>query len=108
MTTIFFKSVAKVKIFDGETKEPIAGASVQLMSNPQIGTTSNSEGIFAITINNQSDSLKISFIGYTPLVKIASENMVIALVPNAQELQSVIVTANREAGLRTQSPFWIV
>ena len=97
----------KGKILDGETKEPIVGAAVQLMSNPQIGATSNSEGIFTITVNNQSDSLKISFIGYTPLVKIASENMVIALVPNAQELQSVIVTANREAGLRTQSPIAI-
>ena len=97
----------KGKVFDSETKEPIVGAMVQLLSNPQMGTTSNAEGKFSIATNSQSDSLKISFIGYTPLVKIASENMVIALTPNAQELQSVIVTANREASLRTQSPMAI-
>jgi outer membrane receptor protein involved in Fe transport len=102
---IFAQSnTVKGKIFDGETKEPIVGATIQLVSDPQTGTSTNSEGEFTITTNSQSDSIKISFIGYTPVVKVAYDKMVISLTPNVQELQSVVVTANREAGLRTQAP----
>jgi len=107
-TNLFAQSTTiKGKIFDGQTQEPIAGATVQLISNPQIETTCNAEGQFTITTNSQSDSLKISFIGYTSIVKAASDTMIISLTPNVQELQSVFITANREAGLRTQAPIAI-
>ena len=46
---IFAQSTTfKGKVFDSETKEPIVGATVQLTSNPQLGSISNSEGLFTI------------------------------------------------------------
>ncbi len=92
------------KILDSETKEPIAGAMVQLLSNLQLGTSSNIEGKFSLKINSANDSLKISLIGYTTTKVAGASDLVISLVPNAHQLQSVVVTANREASLRTQSP----
>ena len=62
---VFAQSIPiKGKIIDSETKEQIVGAVVQLISNLQTGTTSNFEGKFTIATNRQSDSLKISFIGF--------------------------------------------
>ena len=92
------------KILDSETKEPIAGATIQLLSNLKIGTASNHEGKFSLASNSKTDSITISFLGYMTVVEANKSNLVIHLVPNTLQLQSVIVTANREAGLRTQSP----
>jgi outer membrane receptor protein involved in Fe transport len=92
------------EIFDGETKEPIAGASIQLLSHLYSGTTSNSEGYFELPSAGSNDSIRVSFLGYESTDIPASEQLRISLKPNMQELQSVVVTANREAGLRTQSP----
>jgi outer membrane receptor protein involved in Fe transport len=92
------------KILDSETKEPIVGATIQLLSDFQIVSTSNNEGKFNLYINSETDSVKISFIGYSPLVIEANSELVISLMPNARQLQSYVVTANREAGLRTQAP----
>jgi iron complex outermembrane recepter protein len=93
-------------IIDNETKEPIIGAIIQ----PLLGAhyvTSNTEGKFIITTKNTTDSLKISLIGYQTLIVAIKEKLVIFLNHNTQQLQSVFVTANREAGLRTQSPISI-
>ena len=94
------------KILDNETKEPIVGASVQSVSGLQ-SATSNNEGKFNITLENTKDSLKISFIGYQTLIVENKPNLIVALKHNNQQLQGVVVTANREAGLRTQSPIAI-
>ena len=94
------------KILDNETKEPIVGALVQSVSGLQ-SATSNNEGKFNITLKNTTDSLKISFIGYQTLVVASKPNLVISLNNNAQQLQSVVITTNREVGLRTQSPIAI-
>ena len=89
------------KILDSETKEPIVGATIQLLSDFQIVSTTNNEGKFNLFINSETDSVKISFIGYSPLVIEANSELVISLMPNVRQLQSYVVTANREAGLRT-------
>jgi iron complex outermembrane receptor protein len=94
------------KIIDNETKEPIVGATIQLLSN-QSGTTSNSEGEFNIVKNLEIDSLKVSFIGYKTITVVCSDNLTIFLQPNPIQLQSVLVTANREAALRAESPIAI-
>ncbi len=97
----------KGKIFDSETKEPIFGASIQLSSSDKIGTTSNFSGEFVLPKVNADDSLIIKFIGYKTIKIAASEKIVLELFPDSQQLQSIVVTANREAGLRSQSPIAI-
>ncbi|TAF46211.1 MAG: TonB-dependent receptor [Sphingobacteriales bacterium] len=94
----------KGKIYDAETKEPIIGASIHLLTNPNITSFSNADGSFKIAVNQATDSLKIDYVGYASTTILATNNLRIALKNNALELHSVYVTANREAGLRTQSP----
>ncbi|WP_439482382.1 TonB-dependent receptor [Cyclobacterium plantarum] len=95
------------KIFDSETKEPIIGATVQLLNNTAIGTTSNSGGAFMLQNVSARDSLIVNFIGYKKVIKPVSAYLMVALPASTQELQSVVVTANREAALRTESPLAI-
>jgi iron complex outermembrane receptor protein len=94
------------KIFDSETKEPIIGATIRTVTGLQSVTT-NAEGKFNITIKDSSDSLQVSFVGYRSIIVESKPGVIIPLTPNSSPLQSIIVTANREAGLRTQSPIAI-
>lgn len=94
------------KIFDSETKEPIIGATIRTVTGLQSVTT-NAEGKFNITIKGSSDSLQVSFVGYRSIIVESKPGVIIPLTPNSSPLQSIIVTANREAGLRTQSPIAI-
>ncbi|MDO8366673.1 MAG: TonB-dependent receptor [Saprospiraceae bacterium] len=105
VNSLFAQTISiKGKIFDAGTKEPVEGANIQLLSNLNTGTTSNAEGYFELPKADRKDTLKVSFLGYSSIKVSASENLLLALKTNALELQSVIVTANREASLRTQSP----
>jgi len=96
--------ITQGKILDNETKEPIIGAIIQIVKHLPTVAFSDNEGKFSIQTTSINDSLKISFIGYQTLTVANKTNLIISLVPNSQQLQSVIVTANREASLRTQSP----
>ncbi|MFW1012943.1 hypothetical protein ACEV93_25080, partial [Vibrio parahaemolyticus] len=58
-------------------------------------------------IKDSSDSLQVSFVGYKAIIVESKPGVIIPLTPNSSQLQSIIVTANREAGLRTQSPIAI-
>ena len=95
------------KILDAETKEPIVGALIQLQSTSSLRTISNAEGSFRITGSEDKDSLQISYQGYQSVTVACSAQPLIYLNPGGHLLQSVVVTANREAGLRTQSPIAI-
>jgi iron complex outermembrane recepter protein len=93
------------KIYDGETREPAAGATVQLANSPAVGATSNAEGFFQLTSSEQYPELKVSMIGYeSRQVKASDGPLLISLTPRAEEMQTIVVTANREASLRTETP----
>jgi len=89
-------------VFDAQTNEPLAGALIHPFSN-QTSVTSNHDGRFIVSSKGAADSITISFLGYQSITVSSKPNLVISLNPNVQQLQSVIVTANREAGLRSQS-----
>lgn len=99
------QSVIQGKIYDAETKEPSVGATVQPVSDVHTGAVTNAAGFFELTVAGQHALLRISMVGYEAQeVYAGSTPLRIALVPKPQEMQSVIVTANREASLRTQTP----
>jgi outer membrane receptor protein involved in Fe transport len=94
-------------VFDNETKEPLVGANVILLSH-QEGTVTNANGLFNITATAASDSLEISFIGYDKqIVSCGKRTQSVGLAPSVSNLQQIMVTANREAALRTESPIAI-
>ena len=74
---IFFSPVAaqsptqvlKGTVTDKETQLPLAGATaVILYSDPLIGTTSDSNGKFRITVETGRVSVKVSYLGYEDLI----------------------------------------
>jgi outer membrane receptor protein involved in Fe transport len=90
-------------IFDEQTKEPLIGANIVLLSSRQ-GTVTNANGHFTIAAEND-DSLEISYVGYDKkLIACQESNVSVALAPSVSNLQQIVVTANREAALRTESP----
>lgn len=100
------QKTVKGKVFDIHTKEPIQGVAIKTLISSQ-STISNALGEFTITTISSKDSINISFIGYQSIIVANNSKMNISLSPSNLELQSVVVTANREAALRTESPIAI-
>jgi iron complex outermembrane recepter protein len=100
------QKTVKGKVFDIHTKEPIQGVAIKTLISSQ-STISNALGEFTITTISSKDSINISFIGYQSIIVANNSKMNISLSPSNLELQSVVVTANRAAALRTESPIAI-
>ena len=88
-------------VLDGASGEGLPGANV-ILSGTQMGTATNFDGYFVITdIPHGSYELKISFIGFELLsekVNLKRGERVrrdVELVPQAVELQEVVVTEER-------------
>lgn len=96
--------VIQGKIYDAITKEPITDASVtDTRSNT---ATSGASGKFKLATG--AKSIQISFMGYiTQTVEVKGETLAIALQPSNLELQRVVVSANRTAEKRSESPIAI-
>ena len=101
----FAQTTIKGKVFDNTTQEPVVGASVKL-EGTSLGTTTNINGEFVINSPQKVSKITISSIGFQTQTVDYQENkpLSISLEPSIENLQQVVVTANREAGLRTQAP----
>ncbi len=89
-------------VFDAQTLEPLTGATVMVPNTTQ-GTQTDAKGAFSLQAS--TDKVQVSFIGYEKTeVAVMGNPLKIALSPMVGNLQTVVVTANREAGLRTESP----
>jgi len=79
------------RVLDSNTKEPIAGASI-LIKGTTIGTVSNLEGYFALSIPSSGGQLEISFIGYEKQVlPVSNSQMNIFMKDNLKILEEVTV-----------------
>lgn len=93
-------------VIDHDTKEPLAGATVICCAG-QKGTTTNSSGYFELAPPTYAggDTLVVSYIGYDKqIIPNPATRVVISLSVSANTLQQIMVTANREAVLRTDAP----
>ncbi|AFM04174.1 outer membrane receptor protein [Bernardetia litoralis DSM 6794] len=99
--------VIQGQVFDSQTQESIVGATIQLVETTK-GTVTNADGTFKYETNIDSDSIdiKISSIGYESKTMTITNGqyLSISIQPSFGELQSIVVTANRDAALRTESP----
>ena len=57
----------KGKIIDADSKEPLAFVSISILSSKR-GTVSDIDGNFSITIYNSEDTLRLTYLGYEPLL----------------------------------------
>jgi iron complex outermembrane recepter protein len=95
------------KIYNAETKEPVAGATIRLKQPGKI-IVSDINGSFKLP-SNDAKELFITSIGYTDtLVTISNAvKLDIALQPSARELDALIITASRMAQRRGDAPISI-
>lgn len=96
------------KVYDSQTKEPVVGATVQIVSS-NTGTTTDNNGHFSLAGDESNVTVRISSVGFSSKeIQVSGYKPVtIALESEAENLQSVVVTGNREATLRTESPIAI-
>jgi hypothetical protein len=93
-------------VFDALTKEPLLGVSVR-EADGKSGIVTDRSGVFRLMISQTR--VIVSAVGYQSqtLDLNPGELLRISLQPAAEDLQTVIVTANREASLRTEAPIAI-
>ena len=79
-------------VVEADTKEPIIGANVML-KNSTIGTITDIDGKFAITVNTKNPILEFSYLGMkTKEVKLTAENVVnVALETDSETLDEVVI-----------------
>lgn len=102
----FAQKSIKGKIYDVNTKEPIVGATVKA-ENTSVGAITDISGAFELKAN--ATKLVITNIGYEAKTVdvVAGQSLSISLETASEDLQTVVVTGNREASLRTETPIAI-
>lgn len=104
--------IATGKITDSATGLPLTGASV-FCRNTTLGTTSNSEGAFSLTLPNGGYDLVISYTGYeTQSVRISvshAANLNIVLKQKDKSLQEISIIGTNEVpdGLAKYGKFFM-
>ncbi|MDR2628124.1 MAG: carboxypeptidase-like regulatory domain-containing protein, partial [Dysgonamonadaceae bacterium] len=92
----------KVKgvVISAEDKEPVIGASVKVKETPSIGTVTDIDGHFTLTVPDGAKTLLISYIGMKEQAVAVKENLNIVLEPDAQLLSEVVVTGMQRVDKR--------
>lgn len=92
-------------ITDAKSGERLIGASV-LITNKNIGTTTNAFGFYSITVSSDSIQLRVSFTGYESQADTffldAAKNINIALQA-AKQLSEVVVKGTRKASIQQRT-----
>ncbi len=93
-------------VVDGELGGPLPGASIVVQGTTN-GTSSDFDGNFSIDVSSNSGTLAISYIGFvTQNVSFTSADNIgsIALQPDAQELEGVVVTGIMDIAKDRETP----
>ena len=88
------------KVVDSTSKEPLAFASV-FCQNTTLGTATNKEGAFSLTIKEGGYDLVITYTGYkSQLIRISPEmkttEMQIELVKQEKSIEEVVIRSSNE------------
>ena len=89
-------------VLDAETMEPVIGATITDAKRGKALTVTQADGTFSIPKNNEV-RLKISSIGYKPLVTAPVADGRYLLQAEVSQLGEVVVTAQENRGLTTSS-----
>lgn len=85
---------------DAETREPLVGATVHVPGTT-IGTATDVDGRYGITLPAGAEQLRFNYIGYkTQTRPVAGEQLNVALQPDKQALDEVVVTAYGTSALK--------
>ena len=79
-------------VYSQDDNEPVVGASV-LVVGTQVGTVTDGNGSFSLTVPAGKSTLRITYVGMEPIEITARPNMRIMLTSDAAALDEVIVVA---------------
>ena len=82
----------KGKVVSATDNEPLIGATVQAVGSNQ-GTSTDINGEFSVTVNDNVTQLKISYVGFTPQTVAVASYVTVALEEENNTLEEVVVTA---------------
>ncbi len=91
------------KIFDQLSKEPLVGATV--IADDQVKTMTDANGAF--NLQTTAKMLTVNYVGFNAQTFEVSPKMSISMSPNEASLETVVVTASREAQRRSEAPMAI-
>lgn len=84
----------------GIVKDSLSGGAIPYVSvwleNENIGTTSEENGEFVISVSDKSKNLVFSALGFKKKVVKASEAQVVNLAPSAVEIGEILISNNRK------------
>jgi iron complex outermembrane recepter protein len=94
-------------VYDAESKQPLAGAIVQVEAQPVIRKVTNQDGTFSISGRYEKSELQISYLGYKPLKTNIEPGVLkqIYLEPDETTLSAVEIQGERfrDEGTKTLS-----
>lgn len=100
------QNTIKGKVFDAISKEGIEGATI-LIKGSATGTTSDPSGSFTLEAQGRTE-LVVSALGHKSRTLItAGGSVLISLTPSDNKLQEIVVSGNRTAQKRSESPIAI-
>lgn len=98
--TIFSQTINITGTVVDESNEPVIGATVSLKESKQVGTVTNIEGKFKLSVPAKSKSIVVSYIGMKAQVLEIKPVMKITLHSDEQQLQEVVVTGMQKMDKR--------
>ncbi|NDK55761.1 TonB-dependent receptor [Pontibacter fetidus] len=102
--TTYAQTITKGQVIDALTKEPLYGVTIRTTQS-KTGTITGADGKFNLPATIASDSLVFSYIGYDAQKKsLKNGDVFVQLQPSANQLNQVVVSASREAAVRTETP----
>ncbi len=79
-------------VYDAQTSEPLIGATVVDKATPSVGTITDFDGTFSLTVSATTTVLTISYTGYNSLdVDITGQNNIIVQLSSGVALEEVVV-----------------
>lgn len=82
------------RVYDATTNEPLIGASIKIKGTT-IGTLTDMDGNYSISIPNNNSELEINYIGYESQSRFANNATInFSLQPSVQSLDEVVIVGN--------------
>ena len=93
-------------VFDSRSREPVPYAAVALTTTPG-GTLTDDAGQFSLRSYSQTDSVRVSVMGYTtatiPINRSYSRQMIVELDPTGVQLAEVVAVSYTHLTLPTKA-----
>ena len=93
VTGAFAQMQVSGTVISQDDNQPVAGATVQVVGAPNVGTVTDLNGKFSLTVPAGRKNLRISYVGMEPIEVSARSNMRILLTSDQQALDEVMVVA---------------